>query len=126
MRVNVSHNKTLKGHTLLLLLPDDLPAAPLDAIRSRFPELRILARRQPWADADAHARIPDAEWSLVTILVTGSALPLREKAPRLQYVQLISAGANHVLDNPLFTDTDVAFCTANGVHGYVGAGGRQE
>ncbi|KFA47378.1 hypothetical protein S40293_07613 [Stachybotrys chartarum IBT 40293] len=117
MRVNISHNKSLKGHTLLLLLPDDLPATPLDAIRSRFPELRILARRQPWADADAHAHVPDAEWSLVTILVTGSALPLKEKAPRLQYVQLISAGANHVLDNPLFTDTDVAFCTANGVHG---------
>lgn len=64
------------------------------------------------------------EWKDVTILLTFTYLPQPKDAPTLQYVQLISAGANHVLGHPLFRDgrgdgeeEEVVFCTANGVHG---------
>lgn len=65
------------------------------------------------------------EWKDVTILLTFTYLPQPKDAPKLQYVQLISAGANHILDHPLFRDgrgdgkEEVQFCTANGVHGFV-------
>ncbi|KAF3771303.1 hypothetical protein M406DRAFT_240378, partial [Cryphonectria parasitica EP155] len=60
------------------------------------------------------------EWKDVTILLTGYSrefLPEKDDVPKLQYVQLSSAGANAIVSDPLYTDTDVAFCTANGVHG---------
>lgn len=61
----------------------------------------------------------DIDWSKATVLLTGPLVPAVGQAPNLQLVQLQSAGANYLLDNPLFKDTDVAFSTANGVHGYV-------
>jgi hypothetical protein len=52
----------------------------------------------------------------VTYGMTYNVLPTRELAPKLQYMQLCSAGANHIHRLPLYEETDIAFCTANGVH----------
>ncbi|PNY29613.1 D-isomer specific 2-hydroxyacid dehydrogenase, partial [Tolypocladium capitatum] len=108
-------NATLKGHKLLLLTPWPVSAAQLARLRDRFPDLAVEARRPARGET-----LDDAEalWRDVTILVTGGALPEPEQAPRLQYVQLLSAGAEFVVDKPVFTDTDIVFCTASGVHGY--------
>ena len=35
----------------------------------------------------------------------------------MAFVQLSSAGANFLPKMPLFAETEVPFCTANGVHG---------
>lgn len=53
----------------------------------------------------------------VTILLTSDLLPLPGQAPNLKLVQLFSAGFDHLVEDPLFTGSDVAFATANGVHG---------
>ncbi|KAH7323020.1 D-isomer specific 2-hydroxyacid dehydrogenase [Stachybotrys elegans] len=115
--VQVVPHKPLQGHKLLVLVPGGPPPSSLDRIRRAFPGLEVVCREKAWADADAAAGVPDDDWKDTTILVTGSALPTRDVAPKLQYVQLMSAGANHVLDHPMFKEPDVAFCTANGVHG---------
>lgn len=114
-------NKTLRGHKLLVLaswpLPDDFRAR----VAARFPDLQVECRAQRWDGAPGlpAASLPADAWEGVTILLTFSTLPAGPaEAPALRYVQLMSAGANHVLDRPLFAETDdVAFCTANGVHG---------
>ena len=54
----------------------------------------------------------------VTVILTWRTFPKsKEICPKLKYIQLSSAGANHVLEHPLFTEeSGVEFCTARGVH----------
>jgi hypothetical protein len=107
----------LDGHVLLLLSPWHFEQARLDEIAARFPGLTIIYRETSWSPERLAELVTEEEWKKVTILLTGKGLPKPAQAPKLQYVQLGSAGANEILKTPLFTDTDVAFCTANGVHG---------
>ncbi|KAL0944941.1 d-isomer specific 2-hydroxyacid dehydrogenase [Colletotrichum truncatum] len=110
-------NPTLEGHKLLILSqfkPDD---EYLNKLHTEFPGLKIIFHELGFPEKKPRPDFDEKEWKDVTVLLTGSALPDPEIAPKLQYVQLQSAGANHILKHPLFTDTDVAFATANGVHG---------
>ena len=112
-------NKTLEGHKLLILTWDP-PSQFIDNMHQRFPGLRIVCRKfDEWSPRRIED-VPSDEWEDTTVLLTFRMLPKPEMAPKMQYVQIMSAGANHVLQTPLFLDTDVAFCTANGVHGYAG------
>lgn len=107
-------NKSLQGHKLLYLLtaawmPSD---AEVEAVKQKYPDLRLQFGEK--------SDITKEQWRDVTILILApfpDALPDPEDVPHLQYVQLPSAGANTIVKHPLYTDTDVAFCTANGVHG---------
>ncbi|RYP26955.1 hypothetical protein DL766_006552 [Monosporascus sp. MC13-8B] len=116
---NPNPNPDLTGHKLLILTPFDLSTGWADAARARYPGLAIEHNRHnPWAGGPGGGGPPeDVDWRDVTVLVTGPVLPSPRDAPRLQLVQLQTAGANYVLKHPLFRDTKVAFCTANGVHG---------
>ena len=109
-------NKTLEGHKLILLMPWTPSEEFLERLRVRHPGLQVLYYSTQWSSA-LPADIPPEEWEDATILLTGASFPTPELAPKLEYVQLMSAGANHILQDPLFVDTDVTFCTANGVHG---------
>ena len=60
----------------------------------------------------------DEVWSEVEVLYTLFRLPAPEQAPKLHWVQLHSAGADRLLENPLF-QRDIAFTTASGVHAVV-------
>lgn len=106
-------NKTLKGHKLLSVLPSWKPSEEeLDAVKAQYPGLEV--------QLGEIGDITKEEWKDVTVLLTGynqAGLPKKDDVPKLEYIQLSSAGANMVVTDPLFTDTDVAFCTANGVHG---------
>lgn len=52
----------------------------------------------------------------VEVIYTWQAIPLPENAPNLRWVQLHSAGADAILQHPLYTQSDVTFTTANGIH----------
>ncbi|KAI0845103.1 hypothetical protein F5Y00DRAFT_247348 [Daldinia vernicosa] len=113
----MSTNRGLAGHKILLIVPWDPPAGYVDGLRKTYPGLKVFhIRWDTWSRPDLPPNITPEDWKTVTILLIGPRFPTREQAPRLQLVQLQSAGANYILNNPLFTDTDVAFCTANGVH----------
>lgn len=107
-------NRTLQGHKLLVLvLPSwTPPEKDIEQVRNRYPDLVVQVGKMDELTKD--------DWKDVTILLTGysrETLPKKDDVPKLQYVQLSSAGANLVVSDPLFSETDVAFCTANGVHG---------
>lgn len=114
-------NRSLEGHKLLLLSHLAPPEGYLEKLRTKFPGLKTEYRETQWPSrAPGGDGFTDDDWKDVTILLTGNAFPpSREAAPKLQYVQLQSAGANMILKHPLFTDTDVVFATGNGVHGCV-------
>ncbi|KAJ8120217.1 hypothetical protein ONZ43_g3015 [Nemania bipapillata] len=116
---NVVPNKDLVGHKLLILSDIDLPDGYRERLHSKFPGLQVVhSRFNPWKDATASIPdVSDEDWATVTVLLTGPRLPTIEEAPKMQLVQLQSAGANYVLEKPLFVDTKIPFCTANGVAG---------
>ncbi|KAK5627569.1 hypothetical protein RRF57_003284 [Xylaria bambusicola] len=115
----VAPNKDLEGHTLLILTNEDLPDGYEKHLRAKFPGLKLVhSHFNPWLNTNAPIpNVTDEDWEEVTVLLTGPRLPTIKEAPKLQLVHLQSAGANYVLENPLFKDTKIPFCTANGVAG---------
>jgi hypothetical protein len=102
-----------------MLTPFTPSSSDISRLRDRFPELEVAIHNTPFDMIKYSDAIPRDCWQDVTILNTGSCLPTPELAPKLELVQLMSAGANFVVDKPVFQDTEIAFCSANGVHGYV-------
>lgn len=98
-------NKTLKGHKLLLI-PKEVPQEAIQRIESLFPDLEVAF------GSDSPELFKD-----VTIVLTFLKFPSIEEAPKLQLGQLVSAGANAILDQPIFTDTEIPWCTSSGIHG---------
>jgi hypothetical protein len=100
-----------------LLIIDSWPQSEerLDRIRKQHPGLEVVhLPLNTWGVPKTD--LPDVDWEDVVVLMTGEMFPPKERAKKLQLVQLMSAGANIVLDNPVFKDTDIAFSSANGVH----------
>lgn len=105
--------------SLLALLPWEPSPESLQRIRDAYPNVTVSAYHAPWGATKVPHEVTAEQLVDTTILLTLMAFPDKDAVPNLKYVQLSSAGVNHVLENPLFKDTDVKFCTANGVHGYV-------
>ncbi|TQS32682.1 hypothetical protein Golomagni_06996, partial [Golovinomyces magnicellulatus] len=82
-----------------------LPKHAIETIHARFPDLEVVLAK------DLPAQYKDA-----TIIVVNQQYPTIEEAPKLQLVQVTSAGANRPVSLPIFQDTKIPFCTANGVH----------
>ena len=116
MVIKTDTNGGLKGHKLLVIVPWAAPAGSLEKFATAFPDLEVVFHVQSW-DEKPPKPVPAETWEDVTILLTFGTFPTLEQAPKLAFVQLMSAGANHVLEEPIFKDTEVPFCTANGVHG---------
>ncbi|KAK8019177.1 hypothetical protein PG990_004315 [Apiospora arundinis] len=117
-----SANKRLDGHQLLILTdaaraPElfDPESAWRRRVAEKHPGLRVVAHDQnTWRD---RAFPRDLDWAHATMLLSGAVFPDPDVAPRMEYIQLQSAGADPVNQTPIFRETDVAVCTTNGVHG---------
>lgn len=125
MRIPVANSSTKVSqsepgdHRVLIFLPWPPTEESLQHIRDEFPGIGVSAYQVPWRSTEPPDEVSAEELANATILVTGSVLPAKEQVPNVRYVQLASAGSEHISEHPLFTETDILFCTANGVHGYV-------
>lgn len=61
------------------------------------------------------AHVPAEALGQAEVLYTFNVLPRPDQAPRLRWVQISSAGANHIFNHPLFA-TSVMFTTVSGLH----------
>jgi phosphoglycerate dehydrogenase-like enzyme len=66
-------------------------------------------------NAASAAEVPSDLWGQVEVLYTLSAIPDRSRVPRLRWVQLHSAGVNHLLDTWLWR-SDLPMTTTSGIH----------
>ncbi|KAG8423379.1 hypothetical protein J3459_008467 [Metarhizium acridum] len=114
--IQLNTNSTLNGHKLLAITPWPFPKDFLDNLLTRFPGLSVALHRAPFGESNWDD-ISEEDKKDVTLLVTGTCFPTLEQAPELQFVQVLSAGADYVLNAPAFKNSDIPFCTANGVHG---------
>lgn len=105
-----------KPEVILILMPWEIPADFVEHIKTLSPGIEVHIYFGGRHDKVVPSEISEEAWKKVTVLFTWNALPPKDLVPNLEYVQLLSAGCNHVADDPLFKDTDVSFCTANGVH----------
>ena len=100
---------------LLFIQPFAPPDQWLQTVRQANPGIRV-----EYHHVEMYAKelppIPKETWADATILFTWQLFPPKEWVPKLQYIQLLSAGCNQLLGMPLFEDTDIAFCTSNGNH----------
>jgi phosphoglycerate dehydrogenase-like enzyme len=87
-------------------LPDEL----LERLRSVSPRLVVRQHNAPSAD-----EVPSQEWDKVEVLYTLSAIPDASLVPELRWVQLHSAGANHLVDTWLWK-SDITITTSSGIH----------
>lgn len=98
-------------------------AVPLDRddkwiakIVAKYPGLEIRWIKREWKFPPAP--LPEALLDGVTLLCTGMPIsPEQAKLlPNVRHVQLVSAGADRWIGNPLYQNPDVTFCTSNGTH----------
>ncbi|KIW87747.1 uncharacterized protein Z519_11721 [Cladophialophora bantiana CBS 173.52] len=107
---------------LLIVLYEPEPKHLTAEIKRRFPyfdityfQLNVMLGRH---GGEASKSVPQELWRSATILITLSALPERpEDAPNLKLIHLFSAGVDHYITHPIFTDSDIAITTSSGIHG---------
>ena len=76
-----------------------------------------LAALAPRLRVERHfPQVPDSAWADMEVLYASRLIPLPEQAPRLRWIQLHSAGINHLLGKPILAAEDVAITTASGIH----------
>lgn len=86
--------------------PDEL----LEQVRAVSPQVRLSYAPLKSGDTLPASTTADAE-----VLYTGAVLPRPEEAPHLRWVQLHSAGIDHVQGHPLL-DADITITTVSGIH----------
>jgi phosphoglycerate dehydrogenase-like enzyme len=82
----------------------------LDRLRAVSARLRLVQHTVRSAD-----ELPPEIWPEVEVLCTFGALPEPAQAPRLRWVQLLSAGADRAIGHPVFRDGAI-LTTASGIH----------
>lgn len=112
----MTQNAASLPEVLLVIMPWEVPIAFLEHASIVSPGITVISHKCTMYETQVPADISQDTWDRVTVLFTWNSFPEKEQAPNLQYVQLLSAGANQVADKPIFTDTDITFCVANGVH----------
>ncbi len=86
---------------------DDEQLARLGAVS---PRVRLVQQAVRQAD-----ELPPDVWPGVEVLCTFGALPAPGQAPRLRWVQLLSAGADHAVGHPGLS-AEVILTTTSGIH----------
>lgn len=106
-----------RPRTILMTAPitgDPIEEDIQERIQQISPDLRVEVYPPTVRVKD----IPAEVWQNTEILFTFGALPDPNLAPHLRWVQLYSAGANHIFGHPL-AQSDVIFTTASGVHSVI-------
>lgn len=108
-----------KDH-LLCAVPDKEPKELLSHLRKKFPDIEIVWHEVPFTfdAAEIKKALPAGVWDDVSILFTFASFPdAKDNAPKLEVVQLLSAGSNQVQKSWLWDEKGIDVCTASGIHG---------
>jgi phosphoglycerate dehydrogenase-like enzyme len=98
----------MNDHQINVIVAIDYADEIIERLRDVSPRLTI-ERHFP--------EVPDRVWEQTEIACTlGVDLPPPEKAPNLKWIQLNSAGMEHVKDAPLVTEGGVKVTSVSGIH----------
>lgn len=111
----------IKDHVLCVLpFPEDKEL--LGKLRKRFPRIEFSYHQVTFAPYGEHDKsvmqVPESAWKEATVLTTLFSLPKSiSDVPNLDWIQLFSAGSNHIQKNPIYKESDFTLTTASGIHG---------
>lgn len=92
----------------LVLVTMDFSEELMDYLRLSAPQFHFVQHT---------GEVPESVWNDVQILYTSRRFPRPDQSPNLKWVQLSSAGSDHIANEPLFRErTEVTFTSASGVH----------
>ncbi|KAJ6144635.1 D-isomer specific 2-hydroxyacid dehydrogenase [Penicillium chermesinum] len=101
---------------VVILSPFPISEEARERWRRKFPNFDFIFHLKTWGEPRAVETVPDEDWKKTVALFTPSALPAPEQVPKLQFVQLSSAGANMIINHPLYKDTNITFTSAKGAY----------
>jgi phosphoglycerate dehydrogenase-like enzyme len=93
-----------------VLITMQFPGALIEKLAAISPRLSFIQR--PTMEPDELKDVMPE----IDVLYTWNTFPDPADAPRLRWVQIHSAGADRILDEPLYTQTDVLITTVSGIH----------
>lgn len=109
-----------KDDFLLCLLRGPEPKEIIQRIEKEHPGLEVKYISVPRVDRSQKnvGGIPEELYARATVLFTLDFLPpTPSAAPNLSLIQFSSAGTNHIVNHPIYTDSKIPLTTASGVHG---------
>lgn len=93
--------------TINVLVAADFSDDLIERIREVSPRIQV----------ERHApTVPERAWETAEIIIAGGVFPPQQQLPRLRWMQLMSAGADRALKEPVVLNTDVIVTTASGIH----------
>lgn len=97
---------------LLIAMPGPEPTDLIKHLSKKFPEVEVTVLPLGYY-AFGTLEIDPKQFADKTIIMTFDVLPKKlEDAPKLQWVQLPSAGANHINQTPVYKESDITITTA--------------
>ncbi len=99
---------------VLMSVPYEPNKEVINALETKFPGLKVYWHNGKEGGVKVED-IPAEVWENVTILWTFE-IPRDAVLPKLRFVQLNSAGADHWAESPYYLNPDINFCTSNGAH----------
>ncbi len=96
-----------EGSPIKVIVAMDFSDGLIEQLRAISPRLQV-ERHFP--------KVPDSAWANAEVLYTGATLPEPAQAPRLRWIQLQSAGMEHVLDRAIVRAEDVEVTSTSGIH----------
>ena len=95
------------NETINVLVNVDFNDTIMNDIRAVSPRLHV-ERHFP--------KLPDKLWATADVLYSTGKLPDPELTPRLRWIQLHSAGIDHLRDQPLLSSDQLTVTTSSGIH----------
>ncbi|KAI9789468.1 MAG: hypothetical protein M1816_006010 [Peltula sp. TS41687] len=105
---------------LLVILPWEEPKEQLERIRKNHPDIDVTYHRLEygityWRGA---TQLPPETFHSATIFATFNTLPPSPSdCPVMRLIHFFSAGIDHVVDHPIYRDSDITLTTSSGIHG---------
>ncbi|KAJ4372182.1 hypothetical protein N0V83_003955 [Neocucurbitaria cava] len=116
-----SRNASKEKEIVVCVLPWPEEAAKrgIDDLKKEYKDAEVHYYNSKFENGKMHPiDIPEDLLKRASYLATLFWLPSSASAiPNVKAIQFFSAGTNHVAKHPIYTDSKIPLCSANGVHG---------
>lgn len=104
---------------MLITTPEDVgngnsTEKEIAKLKKKWPDIEITYHPVKSGDAPPDPSIFHDKTILVTLFTLP---PSPDDCPNMQLVHVLSAGADRLINHPLYTDSDIILTTSSGVHG---------
>ncbi|KAI1515688.1 SerA Phosphoglycerate dehydrogenase [Pyrenophora tritici-repentis] len=99
--------------------PEERAARGIKALKEAFDDVEVKYYHSKYSNGNAESLVvPDDVLRRANYMATLFWLPSSPMSiPHTKLIQFYSAGTNHVSNHPIYTDSEIPLCSANGVHG---------